>query len=136
MMIGVLLAIGVPQTTHAKRRPPAEVKAVVNGGIRYVVPHFGALHGKAQNGGYVQAQEMRSGKILWDRMVYRVIYDERLERDAQDVFIIRVTVSEGSLLVGNDLGETFEMDLATGRCKAVIKKSKRTDLGTPAGSTR
>jgi hypothetical protein len=84
----------------------------------------------------VQAQEISSGKLLWDRMVYRVIYDERLERDAQDVFIVRVSVNAGSLLVENDLGETFEMDLATGRCKAVIKKSKRTDIGTEAGRPR
>jgi len=136
VMIGVLLAIGVPQTTHAKRRPPAEVKAVVKDGIRYSAPHFGALHGKLQNGGYVQAQETSSGKLLWDRMVYRVIHDARLERDAQDVFIVRVSVNEGTLLVENELGETFEMDLATGRCKAVIKKSTRTHIGTEAGRPR
>jgi len=85
-MVGLLMAIGVRQTTHAKRRPPAEVEAVVKGGIRYVVPHFGALHGKVQNGGYV--------------------------------FIVRVTVKEATLLVENELGETFEMDLDTGTCKA------------------
>ena len=135
-MVGLLMAIGVRQTTHAKRRPPAEVEAVVKGGIRYVVPHFGALHGKAQNGGYVRAEELGSGRLLWDRMVYRVIYDEKLERDAQDVFIVRLTVKEATLLVENALGETFEMDLDTGRCKAVIKRSKRTDIGAEPARQR
>jgi len=62
------------------------------------VPHFGALHGKEQNDGYVQAWEVGSGKLLWDRMIYRVVYDEKLERDAQDVFIARISVAERTLL--------------------------------------
>lgn len=127
-LFGVLLALGVPQTAQAKRRPPPVITPVVKGGIRYVVPHFGALHGKEQNGGYVQAWEVGSGKLLWDRMVYRVVYDGKLERDAQDVFITRISVAEQTLLVENELGERFEMDLGGGNVKAVVKTSSRTEV--------
>lgn len=127
-LFAVLLALGGPQMTHAKRRRPSEIKPVVKREIRYVVPHFGALHGKEQNGGYVQAWEVSSGKLLWDRMIYRVVYDEKLERDAQDVFIARISLEEGTLLVENELGETFEMDLAKGKVRAVVKKSGRTEV--------
>jgi len=140
-LFGVLLALGGPQPAHAKRRPPPEITPVIAGEVRYAVPHFGALHGKEQNGGYVQAWEVGSGKLLWDRMIYRVAYDEKLERDAQDVFIARIRVEEGTLLVENDLGERFEMDLANGRVSAVVKTSRRTEVAPqpvaqePAGQT-
>lgn len=130
-LFGVLLALGGPQTAHAKRRPPPEVTPVVAGGTRYTVPHFGALHGKEQNGGYVQAWEVGSGTLLWDRMIYRVVYDTKLERDAQDVFIARISVEDGALLVQNDLGERFEMDLGKGAVKAVVKTSNRTEVASP-----
>jgi hypothetical protein len=130
-LVGVLLALGGPRTADAKRRPPPEVTPVVAGEIRYTVPHFGALHGKEQNGGYVQAWEVGSGKLLWDRMIYRVVYDAKLERDAQDVFIARISVEGGTLLVENDLGERFEMDLGKGAVKAVVKTSSRTEVAPP-----
>jgi len=126
-----VMALGAPQVTHAKRRSPPEITPVVKGKVRYVVPHFGALHGKEQNGGYVQAWEASSGKLLWDRMIYRVVYDPKLERDAQDVFIARISVDGGTLRVENALGETFEMDLAKGKVKAVVKKSDRTAVAPP-----
>jgi hypothetical protein len=134
--IGLLIAgLGAPEPVRAKRRAPAEVKAVIQDGVRYVVPHFGALHGKKQNGGYVQARRADSDELLWDRMVYSVSYDEKLERDAQDVFITGLTLKGGALLVENELGETFEMDLGSGACKAVGKKSDRTAVvGVEAAS--
>jgi hypothetical protein len=129
-----MAAVGAPQGVRAKRRPPAPVEAVSRDGVRYVVPHFGILHGKAQNGGYVQARRVGSDELLWDRMVYSVAYDERLERDVQDVFITRIAVKGRALLVENDLGETFEMDLDSGSCKPIVKKSKRT--AAASGSKR
>lgn len=129
-LLGGLLLLGGPQA-HAKRRPPPEITPVVVGGVRYTVPHFGALHGKEQNGGYVQAWDAASGKLLLDRMIYRVVYDEKLERDAQDVFIARISVEGGTLRVDNDLGERFEVDLASGRVKAVVKSSNRTEVPPP-----
>jgi hypothetical protein len=125
-LVAVLLALSSPETAHAKRRPPAEIEPVVKNGIRYVVPHFGALHGKEQNGGYVQAFQVKSGKLLWDRMVYRVVQDATLEGDAQDVFIVRIGVGDAALFVEDELGNTFEMDLASGHVRALVGKSGRT----------
>ena len=53
-------------------------------------------------------------------------YDEKLERDVQDVFITRLAVKGRALVVENALGETFEMDLDSGACRPVVKESKRT----------
>ena len=124
--LAVLLALGGPPAAHAKRRPPAGIDPVVAGGVRYVVPHFGALHGKEQNGGYVQAWDVASGKLMWDRMVYRVVHDPALEGDAQDVFIVRIGVGDAALFVEDELGNTFEMDLASGHVRSLLRKSSRT----------
>lgn len=125
-LFAVLLALASPEAAHAKRRAPAEIEPAVKDGIRYVVPHFGALHGKEQNGGYVQAFDVKSGKLLWDRRVYRVVLDPALEADAQDVFIVRIGVGDAALFVEDEQGNTFEMDLASGHVRALLGKSSRT----------
>src|SRR5262245_16820382 len=127
IVIGAALVLTLgAHMAQAKRGAPGEVRSVVSDGVRYVVIHFGFEHGKAQNGGYVQARRVGSDELLWDRMVYSVAYDEKLERDVQDVFITRVAVKGRALVVENELGERFEMDLDSGRCRAVVKKSRRT----------
>jgi len=87
-------------------------------GVVYKVPHFGAFHDKNQNGGFVQAWDAKTKKLLWDRMVYRTIYD-RGETDVQDVFITKIRVIRDKLLVTNEADERFEMDLSTGRVRAL-----------------
>lgn len=131
--VAASLALGAPQMAQAKRRAPAEIKPVVAAGIRYVVPHFGALHAKEQNGGYVQAWDVRTDTLQWDRLVYRVVREATLEPDVQDVFIVRISVKDGTLLVDNELGETFAMDLGTGTVKALVKKPGRTELAPQEG---
>ena len=115
----------------AKRVPPKAVAAVVANGVRYQVPHFGALHGKAQNGGYVQAWDVKSGKLLWDRMVYRVRYDENLEKDVQDDFISRIAVRKGHLTVQTERSERFDMDLGSGAVRALTPLGSHIEVADP-----
>ena len=69
------------------------------------VPHFGAFHGKEQNGGFVQAWDARKNQLLWDRMIYRIRYDRNLERDVQDVFITEIHLDGKTLFVTNESSE-------------------------------
>jgi hypothetical protein len=98
------------------------------------VPHFGALHGKAQNGGYVQAWDVKSKQMLWDRVVYRIRYDPKLEKDVQDVFIAEIQVRGELLLVKDERSEVFEMDLSSGRVRALTALGPNTTL--PADAER
>ncbi|HEY6863385.1 MAG TPA: hypothetical protein VI319_05755 [Burkholderiales bacterium] len=111
--------------------PPKAVAAVVANGVRYQVPHFGALHGKAQNGGYVQAWDVKTGKLLWDRMVYRVRYDENLEKDVQDDFISRISVRKGHLRVTTEGSEEFDMDLKSGVVRALTPLGRNIEVADP-----
>jgi outer membrane protein assembly factor BamB len=113
---------------EAKRSSPKEVKPVVAAGVRYRVEHFGVKLGRPQNGGYVDAENVKTGKLLWSRMVYRVRYDTNLEKDAQDVFIIEIKLVHGRLLVKTERSEEFEMDLASGRVRALTPLGPRVEV--------
>ena len=104
---------------EAKRVAPKEVAPLVVDGIRYVVPHFGAFRGRSQNGGYVDAEDAKTRKLIWSRMVYRVQYDVNREKDVQDVFITEMKVRGARLLVKTERSEEFEMELASGRVRAL-----------------
>lgn len=133
-ILGLVLASAVVASggeALAKRVPPKAVAAVVANGIRYEVPHFGALHGKSQNGGYVQAWDVKTGKLLWDRMVYRVRYDESLEKDAQDDFISRISVRKGHLRVATEGSEEFDMDIKSGKIRALTPLGRNIEVADP-----
>jgi len=88
-----IVASAVSVGAFAKRRSPEPVASLVADGVRYEVPHFGAFHGKEQNGGFVQAWDARKNQVLWDRMIYRIRYDRNLET-------CRMSSSPGSISMG------------------------------------
>ena len=126
VMLSVLLASNV---ANAKRSPPKEVAPVTADGIIYEVPHFGIDHAKDQNGGFVQACDAKTKKLLWDRMVYRIVYDRDVEGDAQDVFITEIRVVGKKLIVTNEAEEKFEMDVSSGEVRALTPLNERWPFG-------
>ncbi len=115
-------------SAFAKRSGPKEVAPVAAKGVIYKVPHFGFFHGKSQNGGFVQAWDAKTEKVLWDRMVYRIIYDPRMEKDVQDVFITKILIVGNNLLVTNEASEEFEMDILSGRVLALTPLGDRREV--------
>ena len=129
-----IVASAVSVGAFAKRLPPKPVAPLVADGVRYEVPHFGAFHGKEQNGGFVQAWDARKNQLLWDRMIYRIRYDRNLERDVQDVFITEIHLHGKILFVTNESSERFEMDLVSGKVRALTPLGPRREL--PVGSAK
>jgi hypothetical protein len=126
IVISVILASGA---ASAKRRAPKDVAPVTAKGIVYKVPHFGFFHQKEQNGGFVQAWDAKTKKLLWDRMVYRIVYDRDVEGDVQDVFITKIQVVGNKLVVTNEEEEKFEMDLPSGQFRALTPLNERRRFG-------
>lgn len=108
VFLGVALA-----TTFAfgARMPPAEVAPVVNGNVRYEVPHFSNPCG--QNGGCVVAYDNATNVLLWSVKVYCTHYDPGLEQDVQDVFITSLSVENEKVQVANEKGLHFTIDPVT-----------------------
>ena len=88
----------------AKRLGPKDVPAVEIKNLRFEVIHWGKDRGEPQNGGLIAAFDKNTGAELWTLKVYDVIYNQELESDVQDVFIVSMSKS----LFGNKLKITDE----------------------------
>jgi hypothetical protein len=105
----VTLYVGVG-VALAKRAVPAEVPPMLYQGVKYVVPHWGHLSGKKQNGGYIEARDPSTDKLLWELMIYQVKYNPKLEGDVQDVFITSLKLINGNLEIVNEAKDKFLVD--------------------------
>jgi hypothetical protein len=104
---------------EAKRGAPAEVLPVTVGNIEYSVPH---RNGAQKQMGFIEARDLKSGKLIWSRQIYAVKYDPDLEGDVQDVFIKSITVEGNHLIITNERNSKYQLDLNSLEVK-VIKGS-------------
>jgi hypothetical protein len=109
----LILCCAMVAPAMAKRIAPKEVKPVVVKEVEYTAPTDAM--------GFVVATDMKTKKELWRARVYEVTYIEDLETDVQDVFITRLVVEGNTLVVTNEKGVQYVLDLAT---QKVRKKEK------------
>ncbi len=89
-----------------------EPAPVVVGGIRYEALPWGKARGLGQNGGYLAAIDVASGRESWLLKVYDVVYDGEREDDKQDLFIEDLTLEASGLLrVTDERGGLYRVDL-------------------------
>jgi outer membrane protein assembly factor BamB len=102
----VLCIVGfVTGPANAKRSVPKAVEPVTVHGVTYSAPDTAM--------GFVVAFDASSGRELWRQRIYRVRVKPSLERDVQDVFITSLTLRGGSLVIANEHGERYALDLST-----------------------
>lgn len=86
-----------PAQALAKRKAPAPVPPVTADGVEYRAPLDSGTEGR------VQAFAVEDGRKLWETKVYEVKVRAPLEADAQWVFIKRMKLQNGRLLVVDEL---------------------------------
>ncbi|MBI3930380.1 MAG: hypothetical protein HY319_32895 [Armatimonadetes bacterium] len=101
------------------RGPPAEVPPLIHAGVRYIAPPWGFTAGRQQNGGYVEALDESTNTRLWELRVYTLDYDPGTEGDVQDVFISSLAMGDGVLVVTDERGREYHVDLATRQVQEV-----------------
>jgi hypothetical protein len=89
----------------AKRPPPKLVKPVTVAGVTFSAPGWPI--------GIVIATDASSRRELWRQRIYTIRYDRTLEQDVQDVFITSLIRRGNVLLITNERGERFVLDLST-----------------------
>ena len=104
---------------EAKRGAPAEVLPVTVGNIEYLAPHRNGTHKQM---GFIEARDLKSGKLIWSRQIYSVKYDPDLEGDVQDVYIKNLKVKGNSLIITNERKSEYQLNLKTLHIK-VLKGS-------------
>ena len=97
---------------QAKRAAPKEVPPAVASAVEYSAPHEAM--------GFVVATDTVSRKELWRERIYTVRVDPALERDVQDVFITSLVIEKGTLIITNERGDRYALDLVTRK----VSKSK------------
>ncbi|QIF00548.1 hypothetical protein [Roseimicrobium sp. ORNL1] len=102
LVLGVLLTAAI---SHAKRLAPTPVPPVTIGGVKYSAP--------SDKMGYVVATNTNNGKELWRVRIYSVQINPILEEDVQHVFITSLVVSGGTLLIENERGDKYTLDVST-----------------------
>lgn len=110
-LLVVLLMLCLVSVAWAKRSPPKDVAPVRSGAVELRVPH-GQM-------GCIEAWDTEAKQLVWRRQIYAVRYDVELERDVQDVFIESIELQTGKLLVKNERGSTYELDLNSLEVKPV-----------------
>jgi outer membrane protein assembly factor BamB len=105
--IAALLLLS-PASAYAKRKAPTPVPPVVWQGVKYVASL------EPDQIGRVQAYDEASGRKLWETKVYHVWINPIAEEDVQWVFISSMQIQDGKLVVKNEAGKRYRLDLQTG----------------------
>ncbi len=95
----------------AKRVPAPKVTPVVHGGVKYVAPNDNGT--KA----YVQAEDVKTGKVIWRKTVFTVSIDPNLESDVQHIYIKLLKVRKNQLYVTLERNLRYIIDLKTGKVR-------------------
>jgi outer membrane protein assembly factor BamB len=115
MVLCLALVAVVASEAWAKRVPPKPVTPLVHQGVKYVVPLDNGREGK------VVALDEKTGKNLWEVVVYTVKIDPNLEEDVQWVFITTLAGQGDKLLVTNEKNQQYTVDLKTKKVEQVKK---------------
>ena len=108
----VIAIVILPFLASAKRAAPAKVEPVIHEGTRYVAPNDDGRRG------YIEAWNVQKTKKLWELTVFTNPIDPTREEDVQWVFIEKLAVRDGTLMVTSEGGKTYQVDLKT---KAVTR---------------
>ena len=100
-----------PTMPQPKRVAPPKVAPVTVDGLRIEAIHWGRSRGLGQNGGYIVAFDPKTGQELWTLKVYDIVYDPKMEEDVQDVFIEKMKAGGGTLLITDEKGRRYRVDV-------------------------
>jgi len=103
----VLLTVFVPPIAHAKRKAPPKVQPVIYEGVRYVAPNDDGRRA------YVQVWDTKTNKMLWEATVFRNVIVPLLEEDVQHVYIKKMNIQDGKLILVAEDDRAYSVDLKT-----------------------
>jgi|GEM_PF-2719557 len=125
LVMAALLSPLSPMPANAKRLPPPKVEPVVFNGVRYAAPNDNGRRA------YIQASDAKTNRLLWEVTIFRNAINPSLEEDVQHVYIERMRVENGKLIVVDEHAGRYTVDLQT---RAVTKSAKPARRHQASGS--
>jgi len=119
VVLCLILTAMIASEAWAKRAAPKPVTPVVHNGVKYVAPNENGCEGK------IEARNEKTGKKLWDVLIYTIKIDPNLEQDVQWVFITGLAVQNSTLMVTNEKNEQYILDLKTKKVEKVKKDERK-----------
>src|SRR5205814_10296971 len=113
----------LPYFALAMRSAPPRVEPAIHDSIRYVAPNDDGRRA------YIEAWDVQTNKKLWELTVFTNRIDPKLEEDAQWVFINKLNVSDGALLVTSERGNMYQIDL---KARAITQSDAKQSVSTVA----
>jgi hypothetical protein len=104
--VSVLALVFIFSSSFASRKLPNPVNSVIKDGIEYSAPlDFAKI-------GFVVATWQKTKTPIWTKQIYVIKYEKSgLEQDVQWVFITKLRLSDNRLIITNELGYEYELDL-------------------------
>ncbi len=94
---------------EAIQHSPPNVKSVDHNGIRYSSP--------GDDMGYIIATDIATGKTIWTKQLYKVLFSNESSNDFQRSIINRLSLKDNELQIYNDKKEIFGLDLKSRKVK-------------------
>lgn len=113
---------GAGEVEKERLRDPVPV-AVSAGALRYEALHWGKALGLGQNGGFVMARDLATGRVLWIHRVYAIDDRDGKEGDKQDVFITALALEAGgrALRISTENRQLWRLDLRTFESRRIAR---------------
>ncbi len=112
--IAIIISLALAVPCLAKRAAPQKVTPVIYEGVRYEAP--------IDQMGFVLAFDNTTGKKLWEKRIYKVWFKFWLEKDVQTIYITDMRIENQKLIIRNEKGEYYSLDLKTKDVKNYIAK--------------
>jgi outer membrane protein assembly factor BamB len=125
-LIGMLFA---PFSAQAKRMPAPVLLPVDDGAYRFVVWNdFRKIRHNVYEGGHVVAYLKTTGEKRWEKYLYTLQVNPKMERDDQDIYLKKMYLEKPNRLVlQNERDEWFVLERRTGSPLEVTDFKKAQD---------
>ncbi len=103
-----LIVLSLSQVpAFAKRLPAPIVQPAIANGIKYVAPN------QSGTKGIIQAWNIKTGKKLWEKTLYTVRLNPKLETDVQWLYIQSIQLQNNQIIATNEQNQRYSINLKT-----------------------
>lgn len=82
----------------------------------------------ADGNGAIIAKDAKSGKILWEKKIYSYPINDDLEPDVQWVFVQNMHLEGNSLIITNEIGDRYSLDLKSLSVRSIKQPKWHSDI--------
>ena len=97
----------------AGRSAPEEITPIIAFNKIFTVGYKISGSATQKRKAYVEASDLASGRTLWKAEIYTITYDAMLDSDVEDVYVSEMKLEGKTLLIEDETGQRFALDLNT-----------------------